>query len=390
MSVFSGLKQPIVSVARCPRHDDCGRIYESVQDALNLIGGLESIVSRGDCVLLKPNLLCPKPYTTGATTNPHVIRAVADLCRRAGAKEIIVADGAAVGHNTTEVFESCGLFEIAREDNLVLIDFAKDEYQYVVNPLGKLWKRIRVPKSFLQANVIVNIPVMKTHDALGVTLGLKNMKGIIHVSDKKRFHKWGLAQSIVDLNHIAMAELTVMDGTVGMEGDGPVAGDPVNLGIVMAATDTVACDHVACAIMGFSDDEVEYIAMAGEQGLGHFELEGISVVGETIASVRKPFRRISLDQEKLERLAIHLFAYDACSGCSHAVKSFLLSLERKGRIEELRGHNIIYGQNAQIPKGIKGTMVRVGVCTRELSGAGAIYIPGCPPHPEHMEEKLKL
>jgi len=390
MARTAGMRKPVVSVVRCPQHDDYGKIHRSVQEAVNLIGGFEAVVSPGDRVLLKPNLLCPKPYTTGATTNPHLIRAVADLCRRAGAKEITVADGAAVGHSTTAVFENCGLLEMAREDDLALVDFAKDEYQQVVNPLGKLWKRMRVPKTFLQANVVINLPVMKTHDALGVTLGLKNMKGIIHVSDKKRFHKWGLAQSIVDLNHIALAELTIMDGTVGMEGDGPVAGDPVNLGIVMAATDTVACDRVACAIMGFSGDEVEYIAMAGEQGLGQFELEGISVVGETIESVRRPFRRISLDQEKLDQLGIHLFGYDACSGCSHAVKSFLLGLERKGGIGQLRGHNIIYGQNARIPEGVEGIMVRVGVCTRELCGAGAVYIPGCPPHPEHMEEKLNL
>lgn len=385
---MSGLRNSIVSVTRCVNYDNYNEVENSVKQAVGMIGGFEAIISPGDAVLIKPNLISPKPYTTGATTNPYIVKAIARLCKMSGAGKITIADGSAVGHNATEAFDICGMKQIAQEEGCSLVDFLKDEYQFVVNPCGKVFKRIRVPKTFIESNVVINVPVMKTHDALGVTLGLKNMKGIIHITDKKRFHKWGLAQSIVDLNHIALPELTIMDGTVAMEGNGPASGDPVGIGIIMASTDTVACDRVASEIMGFNEDEIEYIKMAGEQGLGCFELSDITVLGEKISDVARPFKRTVLNREKLKEMGINLVACDACSGCSHVVKNYLGNLEKSGRLEKLRGYTIIYGQSAKLPDDASDRVIRIGVCTRNLNGTDSIYIPGCPPHPLHIKEKL--
>lgn len=382
------LRNPLVSIVKCTNYNNSDDVGISVERSLDLIGGIESIVSPGDCVLIKPNVLKPALYTTGATTNPHIVKAIANLCTRAGAKRVIIAEGAAIGQKASEAFEVCGYGEVAKECSCELIDFNNDSFQLVVNPSGSVFRRIRVPESFLEANVVINVPVMKTHDALGVTLGLKNMKGIIHVSDKKRFHKWGLAQSIIDLNKIALPELTIMDGTVAMEGDGPAAGDPVGLGLIMASTDTVACDRVASEIMGFGEDELEYIKMASEQGLGCFDLSEIKVVGEQADNVKRPFKRITLNREKLEELGINLLSCDACSGCSHVVKSYMLRLEKQNRLESLKGWTIVYGQSAYIPEDAKGKIMAIGTCTRKLSGADCTYVPGCPPHPLHIDDKL--
>lgn len=386
---MQGLRNPSVVIARCREYDNFDNVFDAVIQVLDAIGGLESIVSAGDRVLIKPNLVTSKPYTTGATTNPHIVKALARLCRQAGASEVVIGEGSAVGNSATEAFEVCGMNEIAKEERCRVVDFAKDTYSWVVNPAAKIFKRIRVPKTFLESNVIINVPVMKTHDALNVTLGLKNMKGIIHVTDKKRFHKWGLAQSVVDLNQIALPELTVMDGTVAMEGEGPGEGDPVGLGLILASTDTVACDRVAAEIMGFKVDEIDYIRMAGEQGLGCFELSNIEVLGEKIADVAKPFKRTALDPEQLKKLGINLISCDACSGCSMAVKNYLVRLERKGTMESLRGCTIVYGQNAAIPQGAEGRIIRLGTCTRKLDCCSGVYITGCPPHPHDIDEKLK-
>lgn len=385
---MAGLRNPIVSIVKCKEYDKYNSVFQSVKQVIDMIGSLEAIISSGDTVLIKPNLVCPKPYTTGATTNPYVIKAIAVLCKAAGAKKITIADGAAVGNSTTEAFEVCGYKEIAEECGCSLLDFGKDQYQYVINPIGKVFKRIRIPDTFIKADVVINVPVMKTHDALGLTLGLKNMKGIIHVSDKKKFHKWGLVQSIVDLNHIALPELTIMDGTVSMEGNGPASGDPVGLGIIMASTDTVACDRVASEIMGFGEDEIEYIKLAGEQGLGCFNLSQITVLGEKIEHVKRPFKRTTLNVDALKEYGITILACDACSGCSHVIKNYLGKLEKNGKLEDLRGYTIIYGQNAHVPAGIIGKIIRFGVCTRNLTGVESTYIPGCPPHPLHIAEKL--
>ena len=249
------------------------------------IGGFESLVTPGDSVLIKPNFVTGDDYKTGVTTNPNVIFAVADLCREAGAKKIMIAEGSAVGLDTDRVFEALDMVNKARENKCELVNLTKDEFIHTLNPAAKNIKRIRVPRTFIESNVVINIPVMKCHDALKVTLGLKNMKGILHISDKKRFHKWGLAQCVVDLGHIAMPELTIIDATVALEGMGPVVGKPVGLGLLLASNDTVAVDRVGIEVMGFSLDEIRYIKLAGESGLGETDLSKIKIVGKKIEEV---------------------------------------------------------------------------------------------------------
>ena len=194
---------PVVSIVRCDAYHSADAILEHVRQACDLVGGLESLIMPGDTVLLKPNLVQPYPYETGTTTNPHLVEALVRLCREKGARRVVIADGSCVGADTWKAFENCGLVEVAERTGAELVDFTKSEFQYVVNPLAKKMKRIRIPKDFIESNVVIDLPVMKTHDSLEVSLGLKNMKGLLQTSDNKRFHKWGLAQSIVDLNHIA-------------------------------------------------------------------------------------------------------------------------------------------------------------------------------------------
>lgn len=386
---MAGFRKALVSIVKCPDYLEYCSVLKSVEEAVDLIGGIESIISSGDNVLIKPNLVWTLPFTTGAITNPYVVKAIAELSIKAGAKKITIADGAAIGCKASEVWDKGEYESILKGIPYEFIDFGKDNYQCVVNPSGEIFRKLRLPQSYLEANVVINVPVMKTHDALGLTLGLKNMKGVIHVSDKKRFHKWGLTQSIVDLNKIVLPELTIIDGTIAMEGNGPVAGDPVGLGLIMASSDTVACDRVAAEIMGFNDNEIDYIKMAGEQGLGCFDIDSIKIVGEDIAHVRKPFKRISLNIERLKELDINLLSCDACSGCSNVVISYLQLLENTNRLDLLQGTTIIYGQNAHIPASIAGKIIKLGTCTRKLNREEGIYVPGCPPHPAHIDDKLQ-
>jgi uncharacterized protein (DUF362 family) len=387
---FVGFQKTRVSIVKCREYEEFEAVKIAVKQVTDFIGGLESIISPGDQVLLKPNLLCAANYQTGATTNPNIIFAVAELCREVGAKRVIIAEGAAIGNDTDQVFDVLGIRELAARYQCGLVNLLKDEFQYVVNPLGRKIKRIKLPRTFIESNVVINLPVMKTHDALAVTLGLKNLKGIIHSSDKKRFHKWGLAQAVVDLGHLALPELTIMDGTVALEGVGPVVGNPVGLSLILASTDTIAVDRVSMEIMGFGLEEVDYLRMAGEQGLGCMDLSQITVVGEELALVKRPFARLSLDLDLLNRLGISLLDCDACSGCHNAINAYLYNLQNKGHLDKLRDCTLIYGQNASegnLSKG-DGRVIRLGICTRNLPGAGGIYIPGCPPHPLHIDDFL--
>lgn len=382
-------REPKVSIVKCPIINQVKEVKKAVREATDLIGGLESIITPGDNVLIKPNFICAADYTTGATTNPNVIFAIAELCREVGAKQITIAEGSAIGHNTDKVFDSLGLRELAEKYDCKLVNFHKDEFTYVVNPQARNIKRIRLPRTFIESNVVINVPVMKTHDALAVTLGLKNMKGIIHTSDKKRFHKWGLAQTVVDLGHLAMPELTIVDGTVALEGMGPVVGKPVGLGLLLASSDTIAVDRVCLEVMGFNLEEVEYIRLAGEQGLGCTDLDKIRIKGEDLENVKRPFERLSLDHRLLEEMGINLVACDACSGCNNVVSSYLYGLHVKGQLERLRGSTLIYGQNPYIPEDATEKIIRLGVCTRNIRIDEGIYIPGCPPHPMHINDFIE-
>ncbi len=313
---------------------------------------------------------------------------MAELCKELGAKKVTIAEGSAIGNDTDQVFDALGIREMAQKYQCSLVNLIKDEFTYYVNPLGRNIKRIRLPRTFIESNLVINIPAMKTHDALAVTLGLKNLKGIIHQADKKRFHKWGLSQTIVDLGHLAIPELTIVDGTVALEGMGPVVGQAVNLGLLLASTDTIAADRVAMAIMGFELSEVEYIKLAGEQGLGCNDLSVIEIVGQSIDKVKRPFARLSLDPEILNQMGIRLVACDACSGCNNAISSYLYGQYLKGTLEKLRGCTLIYGQNPYIPEDNQGKVIRLGVCTRNVQLEQGIYVPGCPPHPMHIDDFL--
>lgn len=381
---------PVVSIVKCAAYDSAEAIREHVREACDLIGGLESLIMPGDTVLLKPNLVLPIPYEAGATTNPHLVEALAGLCREAGARRIVVGDGACVGASTEEAFDACGYRAVVERTGCELVDFTKDEFVPVMNPLARKMNRIHIPRSFIEADVVIDLPVMKTHDSLEVTLGLKNMKGLLRTADKKRFHKWGLAQSIVDLNHLARPDLTIVDATVGMEGSGPAAGEPVNLGLLLASKDVVAADAVALEVMGFTLDEVDYIRLAAEQGIGCADLGRIEVAGLSVEEVRRPFKRNSVDPAVLADKGIELVACDACSGCANALASFLGMLANMDALDDFRDTVFLYGQSVErLPEEhVSGRrIIRVGSCTRRLVGYGH-YLPGCPPYPYHMRDDL--
>ncbi len=375
--------QPVVSIVKCENIHNFQDIEKNLRKTLDLIGGLESIVCRGDTVVIKPNLIKPAYYTTGITTNLFLIKALCQIVKEEGAKRVIIGEGSAVGYDTEEAFNKTGIQDLAKEMKIELVNFKKSEWMPMVIPGGKIFHRLKIPRILIEADVVINVPVMKTHDAFPATLGLKNMKGIVQEQDKKRFHKWGLAQSIVDLNKIALPELTVIDGTVCMEGLGPTHGTPVNLGILIASKDTVAADAVAATIMGIEPMEVEYIRLAAEENLGCADLSKIKIVGEKIEKVKKPFKQVKLNFEEYKKKGIFIYEDSACSGCRHAMEALMSNLEREGKLELLKGYCLIFGQTVRVPARIEGKLVSIGTCTREYKNRG-YYIPGCPPHPKDI------
>jgi len=378
------MNKPQVAIAKCQKIHDHLSVREAVKKSLDLIGGLDSLVSPGDRVLVKPNLIAPYHYTTGATTSPPLIRALCELAKEAGARKVAIADGSNVGSRTEEVFAVTGLKELSAKIGVDLINLKKTKTIYMGIPNGKIFRRLKIPEAIMEADVIINAPVMKTHDVFPATLGLKNMKGVLQEKDKKRFHKWGLAQSIVDLNKLVLPQITVLDGTVGMEGMGPTHGTPVNLGIIISSFDTVAADSVAARVMGIDPLEIEYVKLAFEQGLGCADLSRIEVVGLRIEEVKRPFKRLKLDFEAYREKGIEIYEKGACSGCRNTMEAFISHhMKSKGRLGLIKGYTLIFGQNVKIPDKYEGKLVNIGLCTRKFREKGE-YVPGCPPHPHDL------
>ena len=381
------MREPIVSIARCSPADDADRVAQGVAEALDLLGGMEAIICPGDTALIKPNLIAARSYETGVTSNPHVVCALVREAKRCDARRVIVGDGAAVGYDTTEVLEVTGMRRMAEEAGAEVVDFKRGEFRTVIVPGGRIHRRLRVCAPLLDAQVVINVPVMKTHDALPVTLGLKNMKGVIHENDKKRFHRWGLNESLVDLNRVALAELTVLDGTVAHEGPGPTRGTPVNLGLLIASTDTVAADVVAATVMGFDPHDIDHIRLCAEAGFGEGNLDAIEVVGETVENVRRPFKRVDYDFSSFQDCGITVIEKGACSGCRHMVRTLLETAQIKGSLELLIGRTIVFGQTVKPPQDAENVLL-IGSCMKHARQCGT-YIAGCPPHGADVVETLK-
>jgi uncharacterized protein (DUF362 family) len=375
-----------VSIAKCLKVNDVASLKKELSNAIELLGGLKSRILKGDSVLIKPNVLAPMSYETGATTNPFLVEALIELLQEYGIKKITIGEGSAVGLKTDESFEAAGWYKLAEKKGVKIIDFKKEEFIPMSVPEGKVFRILYAPKVLVESDIIINVPVMKTHDTYPATLGLKNMKGVLREKDKKRFHLWKLSQCIVDLNKLLLPHITIEDGTVGMEGYGPMFGIPANRGIIIASFDVVAADTVAAQVMGFDPDTIEYLKLAVEQNLGCGDMSDIKVLGLGIKDFKKKFETASLEEEELKKYNIRIIASGACSGCRATLDAYIYRMQRDKILENIKNYTFLLGQNVELPEDVKGPVVKYGACIRAMD-AGTIsqelfYIQGCPPHPD--------
>ncbi len=349
----------------------------AVKRAIELIGGITRFVKKGDTVLIKPNLtrVTSEPHVC---TSPEVVRAVIRLCWGAGASRVIVGESSPVGVDTEKAFEVTGLKRVAEEEGAEVLDFKKCPQVVVEIPGGKVLRRIEVAKPVLEADVLINVPKLKTHCTCLITCAMKNLKGVLSDVSKREVHRLGLYEALVDLVLAIKPRLNVVDGVIAMEGLGPVDGDPVEMGIVMAGDDPLAVDVVATQVMGFRVEDVPPLRVAIERGLAP-KLERIEILGEPIERVRRSFKRPEVDLERYLKY-VEIYMPRACSGCVGTIMNVLKILERKGELELLRKYVIIAGpvEESEIPRVAGKQLILFGNCTARYRELG-LFIPGCPP-----------
>ncbi len=280
---------PGVSIVSCI---DYSAAKEGVKEAIQLIGGLCPIVSEGDRVLLKPNVLGARRPDEAVTTNPSIIAAMCELVKDVGGIPVI-GDAAGMIHQgaTAEAFRVSGIESVAKEYGAELVNFQTGGYAEVDVPNASYFPRIFVSNSVLEADVIISLPKLKTHELTYYTGAVKNMFGALPLKTRKEMHllaereKFG--EAVIDLYSVAKPHLAVMDGVVGMEGNGPSHGSPVETGVIMASYDSVSLDVVASQLIGFETLSIPTTKSALERGYGSSSPE---IVGLALDSVKLKYK----------------------------------------------------------------------------------------------------
>jgi uncharacterized protein (DUF362 family) len=263
------------------------RGYEPVFKALDLIN-YKSALAGWDKILIKVNFITDKMWDTGATTDPVVVEAIIQKLKELPVKVYVVESDATMT-NADRAFEKTGMKDMCDRNGIECLNlrYVKDKVELAI-PDGEALKSISVPR-IVTESAVISAAKLKTHVNTGVTLGMKNMFGLLPEKFKGKYHLKGISKVVVDINTVLKPALTVIDGFVGMEGSGPVDGIPVQMNVIIAGTDTVATDATACRVMGIDPHEIKHIRRAYEKGLG--KIDDVQVIGEKLDAVTRPFKR---------------------------------------------------------------------------------------------------
>ncbi len=279
--------QSSVAVTRCADYN-VADVRSAVRKTVDLLGGIKRFVKEGELILVKPNLLAAKPAEAAVTTHPSVVASVIELVREAGGTPV-VGDSPGIG-SARKIAEKCGVMQACRDTGAEFMELK--EIVTVENPMGHTFKRLEVGREVLEVDGIINLPKLKTHAQMYLTLGVKNLFGCVPGNRKPQWHLSAgvdslyFASMLLDLYLFLKPRLTVMDGIIGMEGNGPGNGDPRALGLVIGGENAVAIDTVIAAILGTEADKVPVLKAAKSLGLKGSDIADITVLGERIEEAR--------------------------------------------------------------------------------------------------------
>jgi uncharacterized protein (DUF362 family)/Pyruvate/2-oxoacid:ferredoxin oxidoreductase delta subunit len=321
---------PAVCVVACQVYDP-DVVRQAVAGALAPLGGIDRFVRPGMQVLLKPNLLAAASLDRAVTTHPAVVQAVVELVQGAGGIALIGDSPGGSVDRTPEVWRKSGMAGVAERTGARLVPFE-----------GVVWKRLNgadyfIARPVLEADLVIDLPKLKTHVLTLYTGAVKNMFGAIPGTRKREVHCRApgvvdFSPTLVDVLEIARPGLTLLDGVLGQEGDGPgMGGTPRQYGCVVASADPVALDAVIAWALGYRPGEVLHLAQAQGRGLGVSDLDRVQIVGQRQAL---DFGPVSLPQthwyfrvpawvsapvHRMMRLRPRLEA-PACVGCGRCVE----------------------------------------------------------------------
>lgn len=278
-----------ISLVRCKSYEPA-LVFAAVKKAIDLIGGISSFIKPESKVLLKPNLLMAKEPELGITTHPEILRAVVKILKEINCK-IFIGDGPSVWGNQTEnvdeVYAKSGMKKVSQEEDVELVKFDK-----------RRWRGKFPLTTWLdECDYLVSVAKFKTHDLTILTGAIKNLFGLVTGTYKTELHKKyfnpeNFSRMLVDIYQESRPALTIIDGIVAMEGDGPATGGKLrNAGLLFAGFDCVALDSILALIMGLLPQDISSTKEAARRGLGIADINLIDILGEKLEEViEEPFK----------------------------------------------------------------------------------------------------
>ena len=278
----------------------------AILEARDYEGSLENVIRRGidlfkldlkgKRIVLKPNLVEFDPAGV-INTHPAVIEAAIGAFRRLGAREVVVAEGPGHRRDTEYLLTASGIYDVIREHRVHYVDLNSDDVRLIrLRSNFTNLKELYLPEVLFDADLLVSMPKLKTHHWAGVTLSLKNMFGVVPGSiygwPKNALHWAGIHESILDINSsLPIPQFAIVDGVVGMEGNGPLQGEAKQSGVLILGDDLVAVDATATRLMNIEPSRIDYLAMA-DHFLGNISGDRIKQLGERLERFQQDYRVI--------------------------------------------------------------------------------------------------
>ena len=361
---------------------------EMTLSLLEYAGLSDRIPNKNSHIGIKPNLVCPTPASYGATTHPEIVEGVIFYLQDHGYNNIKIIEGSWVGDRTSEAYEYCGYKSLCEKYNIQFVDTQKDTY-HTVNCAGM---DLNICDIVDDIDFLINVPVLKGHCQTKVTCALKNLKGLIPNSEKRKFHTIGLHKPIAHLSTGIHQDFIVVDHICG-DPDFEEGGNPLKTDCVIVATDPVLIDTYASKLLGYAPKDVPYIEIAESLGIGTTDLSQstIRVIDEKCTEIKSfsgndddPYETNFGPKNRILEVSYAVDDADACSACYGNFVTALYRLKEEGIWREdifTDNNRISIGQRHKNQTGTFG----IGNCCRLFES----YIPGCPPSEDIIYKTLK-
>lgn len=354
------------------------------QNTLDALANIDLSPAKGKRILLKPNVGRIALPGSAVVTHPEVVAAAVDAFRLAGAAHVAIGESPITGINTMEAFESSGIADVARRKNCQLIDMDERDFVEAHIPAGIALKSLKVCPEIFEYDMIISIPVMKTHMHTGVTLAVKNMKGCLWRRSKVVLHmlppvkgsqEKPINHAIADMAGVLLPQLSIIDCTFGLEGLGPSAGTPRELNMVIVGTDAFATDAVACRIMGINPYAVPHLKLGAERGYGVIDMDKICINPDNWEQYISPFKEPPKNLS-IEFPGVKVLDKASCSACQSTT---LLFLKKHGaRLGDYFSGKPVHVAIGSGHDDLPENTLCIGNCTSKHKKKG-VYVKGCPP-----------